>query len=217
MLLEIPEVRSTLEKLRSSFNVYDATGLYKAYIARCESVEEWKYSEGDYFEHLPHDTLRMGFSVPRLLKKKYAGVQEAHELGKYCSGFSGGHHTITVLPGQKGVQSLQAILYDQHDSALEIRTVGFKGMDRGEKMDSRLIGLGRMFQLEGGNRCYVGVSAREAFSVFLYQYSPIGNVVSGRAFANGWPGEDEWFYHYDSEDQLASITSGAATLWTRKN
>lgn len=50
-------------------------------------------------------------------------------LGKYCSGFSGGRHRITVLPGQKGGQSIQAMLYDHADTFLEIRNVGFKGMD----------------------------------------------------------------------------------------
>ena len=46
--------------------------------------------------------------------------------------------------------------------------------------------------------------------------SSTGKVLSGRAIANGWPGEDEWFYYYDSEGQLAEITSGAASVWTRK-
>jgi hypothetical protein len=216
MLLDIPEVRTTLESLRKSFQAFDATGSYNAYLARCESVDEWKFSDGDYFGHLPHDTERMGFSTPRLMKKKYSSVEEARELGKYCSGFSGGRHSITVLPGQKGVQSIQAMLYDHEDTFLEIRTVGFKGMDRGDKLDARLIGLGRLFQLADGDRVYVGVSARDAFSVFLYKYSSTGKVLSGRAIANGWPGEDEWFYHYDSEGQLAEITSGAASVWTRK-
>lgn len=90
-------------------------------------------------------------------------------LGKYCSGFSGGRHRITVLPGQKGGHSIQAMLYDPADTFLEIRTVGFKGMDRGDKLDARLIGLGRLFQLNDGDRVYVAVSARGAFSMLFYR------------------------------------------------
>lgn len=60
------------------------------------------------------------------------------------------------------------------------------------------------------------VSARDAFSVFAYTYSSMGTVLSGRAIANGWPGEDEWFYHYDSAGLLTEITSGSTSLWRRK-
>lgn len=80
------------------------------------------------------------------------------------------------------------MLYDHADTFLEIRTVGFKGMDRGDKLDATLIGLGKLFQLNDGDRVYVAVRGRGAFSVFLYKYSSTGKVLSGRAIANGWPG-----------------------------
>lgn len=216
MLLDISNVRSTLDDLRKEFQGFDVTGLYNSFLARCDLVGEWKFSDGDYFEHLPHETERMGFSSPRLMKKKYASVEEARVLGKYCSGFYGGSHIITVFPGQRGIQAIQATLYDHGDGFSEIRTVGFKGMDRPDKRESRLIGLGRLFQLDDGDIVYVGVGVGDTFSVFLYKYASIGKILSGRAIAKGWPGEDEWFYRYDSEGQLAEITSSTTPLWTRK-
>ncbi len=216
MLLDIPIVNSTLGDLRKQFQAFDATGSYPIYLVCCDAVDEWRFSDGDYFGHLPYSDERMGFSPPRLMKRKYANVDEARWLGKYCSGFSGGRHVITISPGQKGVQAIQATLYNRTGDVLEITTLGFKGMDRPEGSEAKLLGLGRMLQLDGHARIYVGVGIREAFAVFRYQYSPSGCVLSGRAFSNGWPCEDEWFCRYDDDGQLIEITSGDASVWRKK-
>ncbi|MBN3227917.1 hypothetical protein [Pectobacterium brasiliense] len=216
MLLDIPIVKSMLDDLRKQFQAFDTTDSYPVYLACCDSVNEWKFSDGDYFGHLPYSDERMGFSSPRLMKRKYANLDEARWLGKYCSGFSGGRHVITVSPGQKGIQAIQATLYNHTGDALEIATLGFKGMDRSECGESKLLGLGRMLQLGDSAKVYVGVGIREAFAVFLYQYSSAGRVLSGRAFSKGWHSEDEWFCHYDNNGQLAEITSGDASVWRKK-
>ncbi|WP_263058649.1 hypothetical protein [Pectobacterium sp. F1-1] len=143
-------------------------------------------------------------------------MDEARWLGKYCSGFSGGRHVITISPVQKGVQAIQATLYNRTGDMLEITTLGFKGMDSPESGKSNLLGLGRMLQLDDNARIYIGVGMREAFAVFRYQYSPSGRVLSGRAFSKGWPCEDAWFCHYDNDGQLIEITSDDAPVWQKK-
>ncbi|MFJ5366807.1 hypothetical protein ACIPR9_17070 [Pectobacterium punjabense] len=217
MLLDMPIVALTLDDLRKQFQVFDTTHSYSDYLACCDLVDEWKFSDGDYFGHLPYSDERMGFSSPRLMKRKYANVDEARWLGKYCAGFSGDRHAITVSPGQKGIHAIQATQYNRTGDVLEIATLGFKGIDRPERVESKLLGSGRMLQVEDRAVVYVGVGIREAFSVFLYQYSSAGQVLSGRAFSKGWPSEDEWFYHYDNDGQLAEITSGNTSIWHKKS
>lgn len=215
-LLDIPIVSSLLDDLRKQFQGFDATDSYQIYLACRDSVEEWKFSDGDYFCHLPYNDERVGFSPPRLMKRKYASLDEARWLGKYCSGFSDDRHVITISPGQKGIQAIQATLYNRTDDVLEIATLHFKGMDRPAGSESKLLGLGRMLQLDDNAKVYVGVGIREAFAVFLYQYSSSGRLLSGRAFSKGWPSEDEWFCHYDNDGQLAEITSGDSSVWRKK-
>ncbi|WP_395303089.1 hypothetical protein SIM97_04975 [Pectobacterium zantedeschiae] len=70
MLLDIPIVKSTLDELRKQFQAFDATDSYSVYLTCCNSVDEWKFSDGDYFGHLPYSDERMGFSSPRLMKRK---------------------------------------------------------------------------------------------------------------------------------------------------
>ncbi|MDX6916038.1 hypothetical protein R9X49_13065 [Pectobacterium carotovorum] len=216
MLLDMPIVNSTLGDLRKQFQEFDATVSYQIYLTCCDAVEEWKFSDGDYFGHLPYSDERMGFSSPRLMKRKYANVDEARWLGKYCAGFSGGRHVITISPGQKSVQAIQGTLYNRTGDVLEIATLGFKGIDRPESAESTLLGLGRMLQLDDNARIYIGVGMREAFAVFLYQYSSSGRVLSGRAFSKGWPDEDEWFCHYDNDGKLIEIMSGDVPVWRKK-
>lgn len=88
MLLDMPMVKSMLDDLRKQFQVFDTTHSYSDYLACCDLVDEWKFSDGDYFGHLPYSDERMGFSSPRLMKRKYANVDEARWLGKYGAGFA---------------------------------------------------------------------------------------------------------------------------------
>jgi hypothetical protein len=216
MLLDMPEVVSLLDELRKEFDATDVSKLYPAYLDRFNSVTEWKFSSGDYYAPIPYESERMGFSPDVPIKKKYKSVDEARWLGKYCAGFVGGEHVVTVRPGQRTVNALLATLYDEVGPILGIRSVSFRGLGKPE-MRSAIGGLGRIISRADNTRLHVGVGIGGAFAVSLYQYSNEGRPIRARAMSKGYPGEAAWEYHYTPEGQLDEITTGGPVpLWKRK-
>jgi hypothetical protein len=217
MLLDMPEVVSLLDELRKEFDTTDVSKLYPAYLDRFNSVTEWKFSSGDYFAPIPYESERMGFSSDRLVKKKYKSVDEARWLGKYCAGFIDEKHVMTVRPGERTVNALQATLYDEVGQILEVRSVSFKGIDKPEKTRSAIGGLGRIVSGPDNSKLEVGVGIGGAFAVNLYQCTNDGRPVSVRAFSKGWSSEDQLEYRYTSDGQLDEITAGGPVpIWKRK-
>jgi hypothetical protein len=217
MLLDMPEVVSLLDELRKEFDATDVINLYPSYLDRFNSVAEWKFSSGDYFHHEPFFEEQGGFPSPVLVKKKYKSVDEARWLGKYCAGFVGGKHVITVLPGQRTVKALNAALYDEVGSVLYVRTVSFKWIGKPEKMHSQVRGIGRVISRPDSTKLEVGVGIGGAFSILLFQYSSEGRPIRARAMSKGYPGEAAWEYRYTPDGQLDEITTGGPVpLWKRK-
>ncbi|MEK6357583.1 MAG: hypothetical protein V4796_32840 [Burkholderia cenocepacia] len=215
MLLEEPIVENMLATLRQEFESFDTTNLYNRYREIRDSVDDWRFSSGDYFSCLPYEEQRQGFSAPKLLKKRYESVDEARWLGKYSAGFRAGKHVVTVMPGQKTVRALSADLYREDDGVIDVCSITYKGIDHPEKVTSRVIGIARMKPLDESSKVYVAVGESGAFAVYRYTYSADGKPLTALAFSKGWTRESQWDFHYDSSGELDQITAGPATLWTR--
>ncbi|MBJ9657410.1 hypothetical protein [Burkholderia multivorans] len=215
MLLEMPVIVNVLTTLQGEFDSIDEKGLYSRYIEIVDSVDEWRFSSGDYFSCLPYEEQRQGFSPPKLLKKRYESVDEARWLGKYSAGFRNGRHVVTVVPGQKNVRALSVDLYAENDGVIDVCSVTHKGIDRPEKVASRVTGLAKMKSLDELRKVYVAVGEGGSFAVYLYTYSSDKKPLSAVAFSKGWTSESQWDFHYDSTGELEKITSGPATLWSR--
>lgn len=216
MLLDRPEVVLLLDELRKDFGATDLTKLYPAYLDRFDSVTEWKFSTGDYFHHEPFFEQQGGFPPPVLVKKKYVSVDEARWSGKYCAGFADGKHVMTVLPGQRAVKALNATLYNEVGSVLEVRTVSFKWLGKPERMHPQVRGIGRVVSSSDNTKLEVGVGIGGAFSILLFQYSSEGLPIRARAMSKGYPGEASWEYRYAPDGQLDEITTGGPVpLWKR--
>ncbi|WP_152036576.1 hypothetical protein [Burkholderia pyrrocinia] len=215
MLLETPVIANALALLQGEFESIDKKYLYDRYLVLKDSIEDWKFSSGDYYSCLPYEEQRQGFSSPKLLKKRYESVDDARWLGKYSAGFRDGKHVVTVMPGQKTVQALSADFYDENEGVIDVRSVTYKGIDHPEKVISRVTGVARMMSLDELRKVYVAVGDGGAFAVYLYTYSAEHRPLSSVAFSKGWTGESQWNFHYDAVGELERITSGPATLWTR--
>ncbi|WP_124893526.1 hypothetical protein [Burkholderia sp. Bp9090] len=215
MLLEEPVVENMLAMLREKFESYETTNLYPQYLELRDSIDDWKFSSGDYFSCLPYEEQRQGFSAPKLLKKRYESVDEARWLGKYSAGFRNGQHVVTVMPGQKTVRALSADLYSEDDGVIDVCSITHKGIDNPEKVASRVTGVARMKPLDESRKVYVAVGEGGAFSIYLFEYSVDEKPKTALAFSKGWTGESRWDFHYGSSGELDRITAGPATLWAR--
>ncbi|WP_175924442.1 hypothetical protein [Burkholderia latens] len=215
MLLEEPIVENLLTTLRQEFESFDTTNLYDRYLELRDSVDDWKFSSGDYFSCLPYEEQRQGFSAPKLLKKRYESVDEARWLGKYSAGFRNGWHVVTVMPGQKTVRALSVDLYSEDDGVINVCSITHKGIDRPEKAASRLTGIARMKPFDESRKVYVAVGEGGHFAIYLYTYSADAKPLTALAFSKGWTSEAQWDFHYDSSGELDRITAGSATLWAR--
>ena len=215
MLLEESIVENMLTTLRQEFESFDTTNFYGRYLELRDSVDDWKFSSGDYFSCLPYEEQRQGFSAPKLLKKRYESVDEARWLGKYSAGFRDGRHVVTVMPSQKTVRALSADLYSEDDGVINVCSITYKGIDHPEKVTSRLTGIARMKPFDESRKVYVAVGEGGAFAIYLYTYSADAKPLTARAFSKGWTSESQWDFHYDSSGELDRITAGPATLWAR--
>lgn len=215
MLIEMPKVADMLAALQKRLESGNAKNLYDQFLALKDSVEEWKFSSGDYFSCLPYEEQRQGFSAPKLLKKRYESIDEARWLGKYSAGFHDGKHVVTVMPGQRTIRALSADLYSENDGVVEIYSATYKGIDHPGKVTSRVTAIARMEPLDELRDVYAAVGEGGAFSAYLYTYSAERKPLSAVAFSKGWTGESQWNFYYDSTGELERITSGPAILWAR--
>jgi hypothetical protein len=217
LLIDMPEVVLLLDELRKEFDATDVSKLYQDYLDRFNSVTEWKFSSGDYFAPIPYESERMGFSPDVLVKRKYKSVDEARWLGKYCAGFVNERHVITVLPGQRTVDAVNATLYEESDSDLKVRTFSFKWIGKQKALNSQVRGIGRVISRPNGTKLEVGVGTGGAFSILLLTHSAEGRPINARAMSKSYPGEASWEYKYTPDGQLDEITAGGPVpLWKRK-
>jgi hypothetical protein len=218
LLVEEPEIAALLDELQKEFDSTDVASLYPAYLERFKSVEEWKFSSGDFYAPIPYESERMGFGPDKPVKRRYASVDEARELGKYCSGFAQGRRILALLPSEKGLDALDVSLYDEAGSTLEIRTISFKGLRKPQGMRTQLRSLNKIIPVAEGLKIEAGIGIGGAFSVSQYRFNLEGRLLSHRAFSKGWPIESEAMYHYTDDGQLDEIKAGGFhTVWRRKS
>lgn len=216
MLIDMPEVVDSLSELRNDFECIDLKKLYSTYLERLNLIDEWKFSSGNYFHHEPYFDERGGYSSPVLVKRKYQNIDEARWLGKYCFGFIKGKHVLTVKPSHKNVQVVNATLYDEFDSTIEVRSVSFKFIVKSDEIQANLGGMNRIFSRPDNTKLDICVGLNGAFYVILFSYSKDGLPVRARLMSKGYPDEDTWDYHYSPDGKLEKITAGGALpLWTR--
>ncbi|WP_321884150.1 hypothetical protein [Burkholderia cepacia] len=90
MLLQESLIKNQLGALHCEFEGQPKLDWYDEYLRVASTIDEWRFSTGDYFSPAPYEAERGGFPSPKLVKRKYKDVDEARWLGKYCAGFLGG-------------------------------------------------------------------------------------------------------------------------------
>ncbi|MCC4104756.1 hypothetical protein [Serratia ureilytica] len=216
MILDNSVIQFQLEELWRNFEGQPSLDWYEEYLRVAATVDEWKFSSGDYFSPAPYEAERGGFPSPRLIKKPYRDVDEARWLGKYCSGFVAGNHTVTVMPSEPNIQALDADFYSAgKDGEITIQSISCKSMSRPGRRNSRIIGMRRFFELGSDSKLYMGVGEGGSWFVFVYKYFS-GRPVSARGYSDGGASESGWEFHYDDAGGLIKITTGSSVMWARK-
>ncbi|WP_155623717.1 hypothetical protein [Burkholderia territorii] len=216
MLPQDPVIESQLAALQRDFGDQPKLDWYDEYLRVIATVDEWKFSTGDYFSPAPYEAERSGFPSPKLVKKQYKDVDEARWLGKYCAGFQEGRHIVTVMPSEPSIQAVDADFFNvREDGEINIRSISCKSMHRPGKRSSRVIGMRRFVQLERDLKLYVGVGEGGAWFAFVYQYFS-GRPKVAHGYSNGSASASSWEFHYDDAGKLNEITSGSGVLWRRR-
>lgn len=215
MLLQEPLIQTQLEALQCEFEEQPGLDWYDEYLRLISTIDEWKFSTGDYFSPVPYEAERGGFSSPKIVKRKYEDADEARWLGKYCAGFVEKRHLITVMPGEPNIQTLDADIFSlTEDETITIRSISCKSMHRPERRNSRMIGMRRFIDLGVDSKLYVGVGEGGARFAFLYRYLS-GRPVIAHGASNKTNSEAYWEFRYDEFGKLNKITSGPSVVWEK--
>jgi hypothetical protein len=214
-ILDNEKFASKLAKLREDHKIFSQSDVRKEYTSAIESVTEWRFSTGDYFDRLPYEDERQGYAAPKLLKKNYENFDEARWLGKFSAGFSANEHVITILPEEKGIRSVSANLYKNFDGRLDVWKTRQQWKNNSQKWESLLLGLGR-FENISNTILYITTGQGDAFAIYLYTYSPEGLLLHTDAYSKGWSQEVQWTYHYNEKNELLEIRTGGVVLWPAK-
>ncbi|MGI0508791.1 hypothetical protein [Burkholderia cepacia] len=215
MLLQESLIKNQLEALHCEFEGQPKLDWYDEYLRVASTIDEWRFSTGDYFSPAPYEAERGGFPSPKLVKRKYKDVDEARWLGKYCAGFLGGQHLVTVMPGEPSIQALDADFFNMtEEGGVTILSISCKSMHRLERRSSRVIGLRRFINLGKDSKLYMGVGEGGACFAFLYEYLS-DRPVAARGASNRTGSEARWEFHYDDAGELNKITSGPSVMWEK--
>jgi hypothetical protein len=214
-ILDNEKFASKLAKLREDHKIFSQSDVRKEYTSAIESVTEWRFSTGDYFDRLPYEDERQGYAAPKLLKKNYENFDEARWLGKFSAGFSANEHVITILPEEKGIRSVSANLYKNFDGRLDVWKTRQQWKNNSQKWESLLLGLGR-FENISNTVLYITTGQGDAFAIYLHTYSPEGLLLHTDAYSKGWSQEVQWTYHYNEKNELHEIRTGDVVLWPAK-
>lgn len=214
-ILDNEKFASKLAKLREDHKIFSQSDVRKEYTSAIESVTEWRFSTGDYFDRLPYEDERQGYAAPKLLKKNYENFDEARWLGKFSAGFAANEHIVTILPEEKGIRSISANLYKKFDGRLDVWKTRQQWKNNSQKWESLLLGLGR-FENISNTVLYITTGQGDAFAIYLYTYSPEGLLLHTDAYSKGWSQEVQWTYHYNEKNELHEIRTGDVVLWPAK-
>lgn len=214
-ILDDEKFASKLARLREDHETFSRADVHREYTFAIESVTEWRFSTGDYFDRLPYEDERQGYAAPKLVKKKYENFNEARWLGKYSAGFAADEHVVTILPEEQGIQSVSANLYKRFDDRLDVWKTRHRWKSKSKSQESLLLGLGRLERISDVV-LYMTTGQADAFAIYLYTYSPEGLLLHTDAYSKGWSQEVRWTCHYDDKRELREIRTGGVVLWPAK-
>ncbi|HEY0585752.1 MAG TPA: hypothetical protein VGD52_06455 [Pseudoduganella sp.] len=210
-ILEIKEVSSRIEKLRTDFQIIRSDPeIIEECLVTIDEVDEWKYSKKQYFTPLPFENELSGYSRGTLIKKKYDNYEDAILKGNYGFGFIKAEHRITIAPAPTPNSPLEISLHSMIADGIRIKhTVHHKRLPK----PSELRGICDFFSIDSQTKASVGVGDRGAFYAYYYMYDDAGFIDTVRAFSKGWHKEAEYRLHYSPDGELLKITVGDSIIW----